>query len=136
MKKILTIAITIFISCTLIASPVFASNKCVLTAILGSDTCDKDGNQDPNGAYSCSCDSGGDSIKALIKLVLNVLSIGGGLFCTIGIVWSGLQYSMAGGDEQKTRTAKRRILNMGIGLIVFAVGYAVLRWLIPGFSLL
>ncbi len=120
MKKLLLSAFIAVVGITLIMPvSVFAADcpdGCVPTAILGE-----------NG---CSCDSGnGDSIIAILNLVVNILTVGIGIFGVIGITIVGIQYLTAGGNEEKTRKAKRRMFEIIIGLIVYAIMYALLQWL-------
>ncbi|MBQ2695597.1 hypothetical protein IJG04_03115 [Candidatus Saccharibacteria bacterium] len=84
---------------------------------------------------STICDCGnGEAIIGILKLVVNIMVVGIGILGVIGIIIVGIQYMTAGGNEEKTRKAKRRMLEIVIGLAVFAVLYAILNWLIPGFS--
>ncbi|MBQ2672994.1 hypothetical protein IJH26_01555 [Candidatus Saccharibacteria bacterium] len=120
MRKLLLSAFIAVVGITLIMPvSVFAADcpdGCVPTAILGE-----------NG---CSCDSGnGDSIIAILNLVVNILTVGIGILGVIGITIVGIQYLTAGGNEEKTRKAKRRMFEIIIGLIVYAIMYALLQWL-------
>jgi len=125
MRKILTAIIALFVSFSLVATPVYAEESgekpgCVETAII-------------NGGKVCD-DGDGSSIMNILKLVANILSVGVGILGVIGITIVGIQYLTAGGSEEKTRTAKRRILEIVIGLTAYAAAYAILQWLLPGFS--
>ena len=51
----------------------------------------------------------------------------------IGISLVGVQYLTAGGDEGKVRKAKQRMLEIVIGLVLYALAYALMAWLIPDF---
>ena len=76
----------------------------------------------------------GDGIICVVELVIDILSILIGITGVIGIVWMGIQYLTAGGNEEKTRKAKRRLFEIVIGVAAYAAGYALLKWLLPGFS--
>jgi hypothetical protein len=121
MKKISAIILTIIISLsTLISVPVFAEcgEGCVPTSILGG---------------GCVCDdSPGDSITNVLGLVIDIMTIGIGILGVIGISVVGIQYLTAGGNEEKTRKAKRRLFEIIIGLAVYALMYAILQWLNVG----
>lgn len=82
---------------------------------------------------ACEC-GGGESIIHIIALVVNILTVGIGVVGTIGIVISGLQYLTAGGNEEQTRKAKRRIFEIVIGFAAYAVIYLALYFLLPNFS--
>ncbi len=97
------------------------SDKCANTAILKSEdlTCD-DGN--------------GSSIIGVLRLVVEIMTIGVGILGVVGITIVGTQYLTAGGNEEQTRKAKRRMFEIVIGIVAYVVLYALLAWLLPGFS--
>ncbi|MBR3169044.1 hypothetical protein IKF23_01230 [Candidatus Saccharibacteria bacterium] len=76
----------------------------------------------------------GEGIKCVIRLVVDILSVLVGIVGVIGIVIVGIQYMTAGGNEEQTRKAKRRLFEIVIGLVAYAVVYALLAWLLPGFD--
>lgn len=128
MKKILLFIATIVLGCCMVTAPVFAEEctqtqldrGCVNTSILG------------NG---CSCDDGtGNSILRILRLVADIMMIGVGIFAAIGIGIVGTQYLTAGGNEEKTKKAKRRLLEIVIGLFAYVVLYAALKFLLPDFT--
>ncbi|MBQ1298598.1 hypothetical protein IIY24_02055 [Candidatus Saccharibacteria bacterium] len=92
------------------------TGNCVNTAILfgGGEVCD---------------DDNGDSIFQLLYNVVDIMTIGVGILGVIGITIAGIQYLTAGGSEEKTRKAKRRIFEIVIGLVAYALFYAILKWL-------
>lgn len=95
-------------------------DKCVKTAIIGGgEVCD---------------DGSGSSIIEVLKLVVNIMSVGVGILGVVGITVVGIQYLTAGGSEEKTRVAKKRMLEIVIGLAAYAVSYWILQWLLRGFS--
>lgn len=127
MKKFIFSLIAVFMSSILLAAPTFAmcteeqeKNGCVSTSILG------------NG---CSCDDGtGSSVMDILDLVVNILSACVGILGVIGIVVVGIQYLTAGGSEEKVKKSKRRMFEIIIGLVVYAILFAGLKWLLPSFS--
>lgn len=70
-----------------------------------------------------------DSIGYLLRDIVNILSIGVGILGVIGITIVGVQYLTAGGDEQKVIKSKRRMLEIVIGLVIYAVFFAIVQWL-------
>lgn len=105
------------------AAPVYAADdpNCVPTAILG------DGHQ--------VCDSGnGDSVIRILNLVASIMTVGVGILGVLGITIVGIQYLTAGGSEEKTRKAKRRMFEIVLGLVAYVVIYAALSWLLPEFQ--
>ena len=96
-------------------------SKCVKTAILGE-----------NGE---SCDDGsGSSVKSILSLVVEIMTVGVGILSVIGISVVGIQYLTAGGDEAQTRKAKRRMFEIIIGIILYVAAFALMSWLIPDFK--
>lgn len=103
------------------AIPVFADEECVDTAVLG-------------GTDHQYCEDRDGGVKGLLMNVVDILSVGVGILGVIGITVVGLQYLTAGGSEEKVRTAKRRMFEIVIGLVAYVLIYAILKWLLPGFS--
>ena len=79
--------------------------------------------------------SGGEGVLCVLGVVVNILTVGIGVLGVLGIVIVGIQYLTAGGNEEQTRKAKRRMLEIVIGLVVYVLAYALLQWLLPGFNL-
>lgn len=79
-------------------------------------------------------DGQGGGIKCVILLIADILSVLVGIVGVIGIVYMGIQYLTAGGNEEKTRKAKRRLFEIVIGIVAYVLIYALLKWLLPGFS--
>lgn len=119
MKKLLSLILALTVAFSYSVAPVMAAetkDKGVETAVL--TTCGQDE----------------DGISCILKLVVDIMSIGIGILGVIGITVVGVQYLTAGGDEGKTRKAKQRMFEIVIGLVAYVVIYAALRWLLPGFS--
>lgn len=75
-------------------------------------------------------------IAQILMLILNILVYGLGIAATIGVVIAGIYYMTARDNEQQVTVAKRRLYEIVIGLVAWALMYTVLNWLIPGgFSL-
>ena len=127
MKKILYGLLAVFMGGIVLATPVMAAcnevqlqQGCVSTAILGE-----------NG---CSCDDGkGSDIMRILNLIVSIMTIGVGILGVLGITVVGIQYLTAGGNEEQTRKAKRRLFEIVIGLVAYVLIYALLSWLVPDF---
>ena len=115
MKKLLTLLIATVTSVSFLCAPVFAEtstgNKKVETIIL----------------HTCGDDD--DGITCILNLVVDIFTIGVGILGVIGISVVGIQYLTAAGDEAKMRKAKRRMVEIVIGLALYAVMFAFLIWL-------
>lgn len=141
MKKILFSILAIVMGGFIVAAPVFADSyeQCTITSVLGNARCDKNGDEvvyagesgSSAGTYECYCDKTekGDSVKGLLNLVVDILTIGVGIVAVIGIGIFGIQYLTSAGNEEKTRKAKRRLFEIVIGLAIYVVFFALLKWL-------
>ena len=67
-------------------------------------------------------------VDPLIKFV----TIGVGVIVVIVIIIGGIQYATSGGNPQATANARKKIFNAILALVVFALLYALLNWLVPG----
>ena len=83
---------------------------------------------------SKSGDDNGSGIICILELVVDILTIGIGILSVIGISIVGVQYLTAGGSEEKTRKAKRRMLEIVIGLVTYVIIYTLLKFLLPNFE--
>jgi len=88
------------------------------------------GNKNNNGCYEET--ESGDGVYKILNIILNVLTAGVGVFGVLGLVWTGIQYMSARDNDQQLAAAKKRLLDIVIGLLIYAVMYTVLEWLIPG----
>ena len=79
-------------------------------------------------------DGQGGGIKCVVLLVVDILAVLVGIVGVIGIVIVGIQYLTAGGNEEQVRKAKRRLIEIVIGILAYVIVYALLKWLLPGFS--
>ena len=60
------------------------------------------------------------------------MTYGIGILGAIGITVVGIMYITAKGNEAQTTKAKKRMLEIVIGLAVYALIWAILSWLMPG----
>lgn len=82
----------------------------------------------------CGSKDGGDGIVCILNLVVDIMTIGVGILGVVAISVVGIQYLTAGDSEEKVRTAKRRLFEIIIGLAVYAVIFALLKWFLPNFG--
>lgn len=71
-------------------------------------------------------------IDDILKLILNIVVYGLGAAAVLGVVIAGILYMTARDNETQVATAKRRLYEIVIGLVAWAIMYAVLQWLLPG----
>lgn len=103
-----------------------------------ADEDEDDSGGKPKAAILTGCageeNGGGESVMCVVRLVADILSVLIGIVGVIGIVYVGIQYLSAGGNEEKARKAKRRLFEIVIGLVAYVAAYGLLKWLLPGFS--
>ena len=80
----------------------------------------------------CSDSGNGEGIFCILNIGLTVLTWGVGIAGTLGIVICGIQYLTARDSVDQAAKAKNRLINIIIGLVVYAVMWGFLTWLIPG----
>ena len=80
----------------------------------------------------CSDSGNGEGIFCILNIGLTVLTWGVGIAGTLGIVICGIQYLTARDSVDQAAKAKNRLINIIIGLAVYAVMWGFLTWLIPG----
>lgn len=75
-----------------------------------------------------------DNCKIIGYIIIgtNALSAIAGVVIASSIVAAGIQYSSAGSNPQKVAAARQRMINSVLALLIFAFGYAVVQWLVPG----
>ncbi len=124
MKKLCLAVIAVAIMWVMMLLPLVASTPVFANKCGGAST----------AILECPDSDDGSGIYHILNLVIDILVVGAGILGVIGISVSGIQYLSAGGNEEKTRKAKRRIFEIIIGLALFVVMYALLKWLLPGYN--
>ena len=119
--RIFTALLFIF---SIISFPVSVSAVSMSSPILAA-TSPKVDCVDNQSAANCG-------ITRYILLFINVLSATLGVVVTIVIITAGIQYSASGGDPQAIASAKKRIANALLALVLFAFMYGFLQWIVPG----
>ena len=82
---------------------------------------------------NCNDDSSGKTGTChLLNLVIETMSIGIGILGVLGITITGTIYLTAGGNEERVKKAKRRLVEVVIGVVMYVLVGGVIQWLIPG----
>lgn len=86
---------------------------------------------------SCNEDNKGDKIEnnaiwALLLMVVNIMTAGIGVLAVAGIVYGSILYTTAEDKADQVKKATDIITNVVIGLIMFALMWTGLNFLIPG----
>ena len=91
------------------------------------------------------CEGGGttngrtaSTLNQVIGIIIAVLTIVGGLWFLFQIILAGYNWINAGGDTEKVDTARQKMLNSVIGLIIIVIAYFLVGLLsmITGFDIL
>lgn len=75
---------------------------------------------------------GESSVWKIVEFVLQILTVGVGIVALAGVVYGSALYASAGGNPEQVKKARTIILNVVIGVVAYALMYALLQWLIPG----
>ena len=127
LKKIFSVCLMVVLGLSSLNLPAFAAQS--------ASPMDYFGEVETNILEDCGKKAGGkEGIVCVLKLIVDIMSICIGTLATIGITISGIQYLTAGGNEEQTKKAKRRIFEIVIGLVAYAIGALVFYWLIPNFG--
>ena len=77
-------------------------------------------------------DGNGCGTYMVLNFIIDILAYGIGIAAIIGIAVSGLTYLSANGNQEKLTKSKRRIYEITIGVVAYALLYAGLNFLLPG----
>jgi hypothetical protein len=83
------------------------------------------------GAYASSKD------RTLPQIIGGVISSGLsllGVVLLVILIYGGVMWMMAGGDETKTKKARQSITNAVIGLIIVVAAYAIAGYVLTGLN--
>jgi hypothetical protein len=75
----------------------------------------------------------GSGIFGIIRTVIQVMLIIGGIIAVIMIILGGIRYTTSNGDPADVKAAKDTILYAIIGLIISISGYAIVTWVVGNF---
>ena len=80
------------------------------------------------------CDSSSGDLSGSIQTILSSIIGAAGIVAVIFIVIGGINYMTSGGDTGKLKKAKDTILYATIGLIICALSFAIVNWVIGAMS--
>ncbi|HEY1085885.1 MAG TPA: hypothetical protein VGE34_04130 [Candidatus Saccharimonadales bacterium] len=73
-----------------------------------------------------------NAVWSILLLVINILSAGVGLVAIGGLVYASILYSSAQNNSGQVTKAKETIFNVILGMVMFALMWSFLQFLIPG----
>lgn len=94
------------------------------TSIIGGDIC--------KGVNNDSGKLEDNAIWKIMILVLNIMTAGVGIAAVGGIVYGAILYTSAADNSNQTKKAVGIIGNVAVGLVLYAMMYLLLNFLIPG----
>jgi len=68
----------------------------------------------------------------ILLMIINILTAGIGILAVGGVVYASIRYATAGGNTEQTKQAMKKLGNIAIGIIAYALMYSFLNFLIPG----
>jgi hypothetical protein len=69
---------------------------------------------------------------SVLLTAINILTAGIGIAAVAGVIYASILYTSAGGSAEQTKKAMGIITNIVIGVIAYALMYALLNFIIPG----
>lgn len=81
---------------------------------------------------NCNETDAKSGIFAILGMVLNILTFGVGIAATAGFIFCGYQYMTSKNEPAVIAKIKTRILNIMIGLLAYAMFWAIIALLLPG----
>lgn len=82
--------------------------------------------------FDWQCSGASNGILALVVTFLNWMAAGVAAAVLVGIVYGAIIYATAAGDESKAKHGIEIIRNAVIALILYALMWSFLQFLIPG----
>lgn len=71
-------------------------------------------------------------VEEILRLVLDVIVYGLGAVAVLGVVIAGIAYMTARDNATQAAAARKRLIEVAIGLVAWGVMFGVLNWLVPG----
>lgn len=138
LAKLITTAVIavfgLFATASLIAPESTFAASCEKTNFVQSSIIGQNYEVDGQTIHGYCDDGQGGGVYTILNIVLTILTFGIGIAATAGLIICGIQYATSGTNEAQATKARRRIFEIVIGLIAYAVLYLALQWLIPNFS--
>ena len=110
---------------------IYTQNSYAATCMIKSKVNGKEVTKEVTTLFDWQC-SGDNAILSVVATVLNWLAVGVAAAVLIGIVYGAIIYATATGDESKAKHGIEIIRNAVIALILYALMWSFLQFLIPG----
>ena len=96
--------------------------------VFADDVCNSNASQEVKQAAGCYGNT--NALPGIIQNILNSVILVGGVIAAIFIVVGGINYMTSSGDAGKTKKARDTILYACIGLVVCALAFVIVNWVI------
>lgn len=113
------------VTCLTLLCPILSS--CSIPA-YAADVCDTEGNEELRQAFGCD-NVDKDLPTTVIDIVKNII-VACGIIAVIFVIIGGIGYITSEGDAGKIKKAKDTILYAAIGLIICALAFVFVNWVI------
>jgi hypothetical protein len=70
---------------------------------------------------------GNSIISTLGNRVIDIVFLISGILAVVDLLWSGIQYITAGGNQDKVKTARQGIINAVLGIIIMMTAWFIIR---------
>lgn len=125
MNKLLKLSALLIVSIfglwAIMSAPTFAASNPI---------CSQSGiSSEVRAAAGCGGNAGGELKTVIPKILEGVIGISA-LIAVIFVIVGGVQYMSSAGDTSKTEKAKKTILYACIGLIVCALSFAIVQFVV------
>lgn len=80
----------------------------------------------------CGGQTGEQAVYAIIKQVIQILTVGIFMVAVAAVIWGGILYSSSSGSPDGVKRARDVWVNTFIGLLLYAFLVAITNFLIPG----
>lgn len=113
----------------LLASVIFAGAIAVSPSVFAACA---DGSVETNFFGCVEDNEEGCGVWLTINLIITIFTFGVAIAATVGLVLTAIMYISARDNADQLSKAKKRILEIIIGLAIYAAMWSVASWLIPG----
>ena len=84
----------------------------------------------PAAKTAAQCGNSSDSLSTIVVEILKVVIGAAGVVAVIFIIIGGINYMTSAGDASKVEKGKKTILYATIGLVICALAFAIVNWVI------
>jgi hypothetical protein len=71
-------------------------------------------------------------VWSILLTAINILTAGVGVVAVGGVVYAAILYTSAGGNQEQVKKAVGMITNIVIGILAYALMFALLNFIVPG----